>query len=122
MNKVTYALVIALAVFLILLGGIFVIASGVENIATGAVLIGIAVALIFFAYRSERIEASRPRLINQTFNVKMGGSGQLEQKRLTCRSCGAPLDDKDLKIVQGGVMVACPYCGSVYALEEAPKW
>lgn len=122
MNKVTYALVIALAVFLILLGGIFVIASGVENIATGAVLIGIAVVLIFFAYRSERIEASRPRLINQTFNVKMEGSGKLEQKRLTCRSCGAPLDDKDLKIVQGGVMVTCPYCGSVYALEEAPKW
>ncbi len=122
MNKVAYALVIALAVFLILLGGIFVIASGVENIVTGAVLIGIAVVLIFFAYRSDKVEASKPKLINQTFNVKMGGSGQLEQKRLTCRSCGAPLEDKDIKVVQGGIMVACPYCGSVYALEEAPKW
>ncbi|KQM12041.1 hypothetical protein AOA80_04720 [Methanomassiliicoccales archaeon RumEn M1] len=122
MNKVAYALAIALAVFLILLGGIFVIASGIENIATGAVLIVIAIVLIFFAYRSDKMEASRPKLINQTFNVKMGGSGQLEQKRLTCRSCGAPLEDKDLKVVQGGIMVTCPYCGSVYALEEAPKW
>lgn len=72
MNKVAYALAIALAVFLILLGGIFVIASGIENIATGAVLIVIAIVLIFFAYRSDKMEASRPKLINQTFNVKMG--------------------------------------------------
>ena len=122
MNRIAYALVIALAVFLILLGGIFVIASGVENIVTGAVLVGIAIVLIFFAYRSEKIEASKPKLINQTFNVKMEGSGKLEQKQLTCRSCGAPLEDKDLKVVQGGVMAKCPYCGSIYALEEAPKW
>ena len=122
MNKVAYALAIALAVFLILLGGIFVIASGAENLVTGAVLIIIAVALIFFAYRSDKIEAAKPKLINQTFNVKMGTSGQLEQRRLTCRSCGAPLEDKDLKIIQGGIMVTCPYCGTVYALEEAPKW
>jgi DNA-directed RNA polymerase subunit RPC12/RpoP len=122
MNRIAYALVIALAVFLILLGGIFIIASGIENIVTGAVLVGIAALLIFFAYRSDKIEASKPKLINQTFNVKMGGSGQLEQKQLTCRSCGAPLEDKDLKVVQGGIMVKCPYCGSIYALEEAPKW
>jgi DNA-directed RNA polymerase subunit RPC12/RpoP len=122
MNRIAYALVIALAVFLILLGGIFIIASGIENIVTGAVLVGIAALLIFFAYRSDKIEASKPKLINQTFNVKMGGSGQLEQKQLTCRSCGAPLEDKDLKVIQGGIMVTCPYCGTVYALEEAPKW
>jgi DNA-directed RNA polymerase subunit RPC12/RpoP len=122
MNRIAYVLVLILAIFLILMGGIFMIASGIENIVTGVAMLGVAAILFFFLYRSERIEASRPRLISQTFNVKMGGSGQLEQKRLTCRSCGAPLEDKDLKVVQGGVVVTCQYCGSVYALEEAPKW
>jgi predicted RNA-binding Zn-ribbon protein involved in translation (DUF1610 family) len=70
----------------------------------------------------KKIEASKPKLINQTFNVQMSGSGQLEQKQMTCRSCGAPLEDKNLSVVSGGVVVKCPYCGSVYAMEEAPKW
>jgi predicted RNA-binding Zn-ribbon protein involved in translation (DUF1610 family) len=110
------------AVLLILLGGIFIIASGVENMAVGGVFILIAAVLLFFVYRSEKIEASKPKLINQTFNVQMSGSGQLEQKQMTCRSCGAPLEDKNLSVVSGGVVVKCPYCGSVYAMEEAPKW
>jgi hypothetical protein len=25
-------------------------------------------------------------------------------------------------VIQGGVMMTCPYCGAVAALEEAPKW
>lgn len=122
MNKIAYALVLALAIFLILLGGIFIIAGGTDNLLVGAVFIVIAALLFFLAYRSDKMEASKPKLINQTFNVQMSGSGQLEQKQLKCRSCGAPLEDKDLKVVQGGVVVKCPYCGSVYALEEAPKW
>ena len=39
-----------------------------------------------------------------------------------CRQCGAPVEQKDIKVVQGGLMVTCPYCSAVYALEEAPKW
>jgi len=122
MNKIAYALVLILAIFMILLGGIFIIAGSIENIATGAVFVIIAALLIFFAYRSDKLEAARPKVVNQTVNVQMGGSGKFEQKQLTCRSCGAPLEDKDLKVVQGGIMVKCPYCGSIYALEEAPKW
>lgn len=122
MNRILSAFLVFLAIVLILLGGIFIIASGVENIAVGGVFVLIAALLLFYVYRSDKIEAARPKVMNQTFNVKMSGSGQLEQKQLTCRSCGAPLADKDLSIVSGGVMVKCPYCGSVYALEEAPKW
>ncbi len=122
MNRILSAFLVFLAIVLILLGGIFIIASGAENIVIGGVFILIAALLLFYVYRSDKIEAARPKVMNQTFNVKMSGSGQLEQKQLTCRSCGAPLADKDLSIVSGGVMVKCPYCGSVYALEEAPKW
>jgi predicted RNA-binding Zn-ribbon protein involved in translation (DUF1610 family) len=120
-NKLMNGLLIFMAIFLILLGGIFIIAGG-ENIIIGAVMIVIAGLLLYYVYRSEKIQAAKPQLVNQTFNVEMSGSGKLDQKQLTCRSCGAPLEDKDLKVVQGGVVVKCPYCGTVYALEEAPKW
>lgn len=122
MNKILSGVLIFVAIFLILLGGIFIIAWGSINLITGAILLAIAGALLFFVYRSDKIEAAQPKLINQNFNVQMSGSGTLEQKQMTCRSCGAPLSDKDLSIVKGGIVVKCPYCGSVYAMEEAPKW
>ena len=122
MNKVLTGAILFLAIFMILLGMIFIIASGIENIATGAVFVVIAVILLFFAYRTTKIEAAKPSVINQTFQVKMEGSGDLKEKELRCKSCGAPLTDKNLKVIQGGVMMTCPYCGAVAALEEAPKW
>jgi len=122
LNKVLAGAVIFVAIFMILLGIIFIIASGMENIATGAVLIAIAVVLLFFSYRTTKIEAAKPSVVNQTFQVKMEGSGKMTEKELRCKSCGAPLTDKDLKVIQGGVMMTCPYCGAVSALEEAPKW
>ena len=122
MSKLMSGLITVLAIFLILLGGVFIIADGIENIAAGAVMTIVAAGLLFYIYRVEKIEASKPKLINQTFNVQMSGSGKLDLKQHTCRSCGAPLEDKDLSVVQGGVMVKCPYCGTVYALEEAPRW
>ena len=111
-----------IAMFLILLGAIFLIASGVDNLITGAVLVLIAVMLLFFVYRSQKIEAAKPTLVSQNFNVKMEGSGSLEQKELKCRTCGAPLSEKNLKVVEGGVVMVCPYCNTVTSLQESPKW
>ncbi len=122
MNKVLSGLLVFVAISFILLGGLFIIAGETTNLITGVLLLVVAGALLFLVYRSDKVEAARPKLVNQTFNVQMGGSGTLQQKQMTCRSCGAPLSDKDLSVVKGGIMVKCPYCGSVYALEEAPKW
>ncbi len=122
MSRIVSAVLIFVAVFLLLLGAIFIIAGGTENLVAGGVMVLIAIFLIYFSWQSEKVRASQPKLINQTFNVKMEGSGQLEQKQLVCKSCGAPLSDKDLKVISGGIMVSCPYCGMKYALEEAPKW
>jgi DNA-directed RNA polymerase subunit RPC12/RpoP len=122
LNKVLTGAILFLAIFMILLGMIFIIASGMDNIATGGLFVVIAVILLFFAYRTTKIEAAKPSVINQTFQVKMEGSGDLKEKELRCKSCGAPLTDKNLKVIQGGVMMTCPYCGAVSALEEAPKW
>ncbi len=122
MNKLLTGAILFLAIFMVLLGMIFIIASGMENIATGAAFVIIAVILFIFSYRTTKIEAAKPSVVNQTFQVKMEGSGELKEKELRCKSCGAPLTEKNLKVVQGGVMMTCPYCGAVSALEEAPKW
>ncbi|HUL39227.1 MAG TPA: hypothetical protein VLU38_02960 [Methanomassiliicoccales archaeon] len=122
MSRVTSAVLLFVAIFLIVLGAIFIIAGGTENLVAGGLMVVIAVVLIFFGWQSEKVRAAQPKLVSQTFNVKMEGSGQLEQKQLKCKSCGAPLSDKDLKVISGGIMVSCPYCGTKYALEEAPKW
>lgn len=123
LNKVLTGAVLFLAIFMVLLGMIFIIAAGtLENVVTGAVFVAIAVILLVFSYRTTKIEAAKPSVVNQTFQVKMEGSGDLKEKELRCKSCGAPLTDKNLKVIQGGVMMTCPYCGAVSALEEAPKW
>jgi hypothetical protein len=122
LNRILEGVVLFVAIFLILLGAIFLIASGTQNILTGAVLIAIAAMLMFFVYRSQKIEAAKPTLVSQTFNVKMEGTGQTEQKELKCRNCGASLSEKDLNVVEGAVMMKCPYCGTVAKFEEAPKW
>ena len=122
MNKIVEGFLVFVAIILILLGIIFLIAGALDTIAMGAIMILIAATILVVVYRIEKIEAAKPTLVSQTFNVKMEGSGKFSEKEMKCRSCGAPLTDKELKIVQGGVMVTCPYCGATYALQEAPKW
>ena len=119
MNRIAHAMVLSLAVFLVLLGGVFIIASGAENILVGSIFIGTAALLFYLTYRSDKINAARPRLVNQTINVRMDVSGDLEQKQLTCRSCGN-LTDNNLQVK--GNYRKCPYCSSTHALEEMPKW
>jgi len=122
MNKLVEGLLVFVAICLVLMGAVFIIASGVEDTVIGVVLALVAVGMFAFVYRLEKMEASKPTVVNQTFNVKMEGSGKLEEKQMTCKSCGAPLGEKDLTVVEGGIMVKCPYCGATHALEEAPKW
>ena len=122
MNKIAMALLLFVAIFLILIGIVFIIAGETDNLLVGIVLIVVSVILLVFVYRSQKIEASKPKLVNQTIKVDMGGSGQFQEKQFKCKSCGAPLTEKDFKVIQGGIMVSCPYCGTAYALEEAPKW
>ncbi|MFA5313701.1 MAG: hypothetical protein WC375_10380 [Methanomassiliicoccales archaeon] len=122
MNRILESVVLCFGMFLILLGVVFLIAGGMDNIVTGAVLVVVAAILLLFVYRSQKIEATKPTLVSQTFNVKMEGTGQTEQKELKCRNCGAPLSEKDLTVVEGAVMMKCPYCATVAKFEEAPKW
>ncbi len=120
MHDALKLVVIFVALCLVMLGSIFLVAGQAENILTGTVMILIAFALLGYIYASTRVEAKRP--IRQEFHVTMGGSGEFRERKLACKSCGAVLQEKDLTVVKGGIMVKCPYCGSAYALEEEPKW
>jgi len=122
MNRIVEALLAFVGICLLLLGMIFIIAGETENLLLGGAMILVAIGIFAYIYKLGKIEAAKPTLVSQTFNVKMDGSGEFEKRDLKCKSCGAPLTEKSLKIVQGGIMVTCPYCGAVYAYEEAPKW
>jgi DNA-directed RNA polymerase subunit RPC12/RpoP len=122
MNKIIQGLLVGVGIVILFLGLIFIVASGTENIVTGSIMVLVAVGVFVFTYYTEKIQASKPTLVSQTFNVKMEGSGKFDEKEMKCRTCGAPITEKDLKIVQGGVMVTCPYCGAAYSLQEEPKW
>jgi len=123
LNRITQGLVLFVAILLMLLGVLFFIAAGsVDNLISGAALVLVSLVLLLFVYRSQKIEAAKPTLVTQNFNVKMEGSGSLEQKELKCRTCGAPLSEKNLKVVEGGVVMVCPYCNTVTSLQESPKW
>ncbi len=121
-NKVLEAVVIFFGVCMILLGVVFVIAGSAENVLIGGILVLIAIVIFYFVYRISKIEARKPTLVSQTFNVKMEGSGAMTEKDMKCRSCGAPIQNKDISVIQGGIMAKCSYCGAMFALEEAPKW
>lgn len=122
MNKLVGALVTFTGMCLVLLGVIFLIAWNVEDVVAGAAMALIGLGLMYYVYRVEKIEAAKPELVSQTFNVTLSGSGTMLPKDMVCKSCGAPIADKDITAVQGGLMAKCPYCGVVFALQEAPKW
>jgi hypothetical protein len=81
----------------------------------GIVLVGIGLGIIVLI----RIREPKPeqRIVHE---VDLPGDTSLEQMR--CRSCGGPLDKDSVSLVQGALTVTCPYCGSVYQVEEEPKW
>ena len=120
MNKVLLAVLVFVAMGLLFIGAVWLIgATAAVDYAVGGVMLALAMVLLLIVWK---LQAGSPTVVQQTFNVQMSGSGKLEQSRLSCRSCGAPLEQRDINVVQGGLMVACPYCKAVYALEEAPKW
>jgi len=122
MNKIVEGIAVFFGVCMIILGAIFIVAGSLDTVLTGLALILIAVVVLYFVYRVAKIEAAKPTLLSQTFNVKMEGSGTMAQKDMKCKNCGAPIVDRDLTVIEGGIMAKCSYCGAVFALEEAPKW
>jgi DNA-directed RNA polymerase subunit RPC12/RpoP len=49
-------------------------------------------------------------------------SGDVATEKLSCKNCGANLEQNSVKVKAGAVFINCPYCGSSYQITEEPKW
>lgn len=100
-----------------LLGLIFIIGNQGEvvRIVVGGVLVVAAGVLIYMIQM-------RPQVI-ETRNVQqIDLSGDVSLERLKCQNCASPLDKESIEVKAGAIFVHCPYCGTSYQIEEAPKW
>lgn len=98
-----------------LLGLAFLLGS--QGLA-GRVLLGLVLlvtaGVVFWLGRAKAPE--------RTIVQKIDLSGDVTPEQMKCRSCAAPLDEKSVQMQEGAIFVKCPYCGTSYQLEEAPKW
>lgn len=124
MHKALFFIMVLFGIGLIGLGIVFLMAyeDTIMNVYLGAVMVVIGILMMAVAMYDQRRQAGRPVSVQATYNVTMGGSGGMKQRQLVCKSCAAPLTDKDLKMIDGGMMYTCSYCGSSGTFEEAPKW
>jgi DNA-directed RNA polymerase subunit RPC12/RpoP len=91
--------------------------TGVILIVVGLVFIGITIGIAIFIYR--RLHPSEKKV---EITQKIDLSGDVEMESLKCQKCGAELDKDSITLKEGAIIVSCPYCGSNYEIEEAPKW
>lgn len=83
------------------------------RILFGLVMLAAAVALIWLA----KVKSPGQTIIQ---NIDMPGDTEAEQ--IKCKACGGTIGPQDVSVQAGAVYVKCPYCGTSYQLEEAPKW
>ena len=114
-------LVSLFAVGFILLGLLFLVAAFHPQANTmGRVIIG-GVLLVAGALMIALMQM-RPTVEQVTVQHTFGAPGELKIKEMKCRQCAGALSRDNMKVSEAGITVACPYCGSNYQIEEAPKW
>lgn len=118
-NRATQLIFIFLAIGLGVLGLSFLTAAGQAQFT-----IRLVIGVLCLLGAGGLIYLSRLRPVQNTHIHKMELDlpGEVKMKGVQCTSCGASLDSKSVSIVAGAVHVNCPYCGSSYQIEEAPKW
>jgi len=89
----------------------------VSRLIVGVISMAIGVVIIWVV----RTRGPAPvQQITQQVDLELGGDVNVE--KLKCQSCGGELSKDHVSLVQGAVMINCPYCGSTYQLTEEPKW
>jgi DNA-directed RNA polymerase subunit RPC12/RpoP len=89
----------------------------VSRLIVGVVSLAIAVVIIWV------VRTRGPAPIQQiTQQVDVDMPAEVAAQTLKCRNCGGELSKDDVSLVQGALMVTCPYCGTTYQLTEEPKW
>jgi predicted RNA-binding Zn-ribbon protein involved in translation (DUF1610 family) len=83
----------------------------------GAVLVALGLGIVV----AVRLREPKPAQA-VTIQQKIDLSGDVQMEAMKCTSCGGQLDKSAVSVIQGAVMVNCPYCGATYQLTEEPKW
>lgn len=116
--KIIKVVVILAGLGLLGLGILFLIGGAYNNstgtLVNGAVMLLAGGVLLFLGLRKQVHRIVERRELELTGDVTM--------ESMKCRSCGGTLSADALKEIGGTAMVECPYCGTTYQLEEAPKW
>lgn len=104
-----------MAIIVGILGLTFLLGSQglIARMVIGIVLIGAAIVIGWLT------KAKAPE---RTIVQKIDLSGDVKTEQMKCESCGAPLDQDSVELREGAIFVSCPYCGTSYQIEEAPKW
>ncbi|HSB91325.1 MAG TPA: hypothetical protein VLD63_15020 [Anaerolineales bacterium] len=110
------------AAILVLFGALFLLGAFSPEGSPGWILVGLGLlaagfVLIWLAGRKGAKEGAAGEVVQR---IELSGDVSLE--RFTCKVCGGQLSTENVKMVAGAPVVNCPYCGTSYQLEEAPKW
>lgn len=98
-------------------------AFGSQTASPGGRLLvgGILVVLGLGVIVAIRLREPKPKQ-EVTITQKVDISGDVKAEVLKCKQCGAQLDKSAISVVEGAVMVKCPYCAGTYQIVEEPKW
>jgi hypothetical protein len=92
-------------------------ASPGGRLLVGGLLVAIGLGIIV-AVRLREPKPEQQITIRQEIDL----TGDVELEAMQCRNCGGQLDKSAISMVQGAVMVNCPYCDASYQIVEEPKW
>jgi hypothetical protein len=95
--------------------------SGTANPGGRLLVGGLLVALGLGIIVAVRLREPKPEQ-EVTIRQEIDLTGDVDLEAMKCESCGAQLDKKAISVVQGAVMVNCPYCDAAYQVVEEPKW
>lgn len=113
---------ITAAVFIIF-GFLFILGAFSPEGSPSWIFVGIVGLLIGFVLIFVGTKLSPPQKAgDQVVNLQVDLPGDVSMDTIKCKSCGAPLNAKDIKMVAGAPVVECPNCGTTYQLTEEPKW
>jgi hypothetical protein len=87
------------------------------RLLVGGILVVLGLGIIV-AVRLREPKPEQQVTIRQEIDI----GGDVEMETLKCRNCGAQLDKSAISLVEGAVVVSCPYCGTTYQIVEDPKW
>lgn len=121
-------LLFLLALPIIIVGFLFIWASGDPSASSSWIGVGLITSLIGIIMIAGGVVlawlAFRPKPVDVTQNVtlKVDLPGDVNLETLKCQSCGGVLTMDNVEMVAGAPIVNCPYCKTSYQLSEEPKW